>query len=61
MKKKEQSFKYTDKIQQREGYKKRKPTEPFRGDPTNEIFQTKAPEEAVSEEKQLFIRKKVWM
>lgn len=59
MKKKAESFKYTDKMQQKEGYKKRTPKHPFRGDPTNEIFQTKPPEEAVSEEKKIFIRKKM--
>lgn len=59
VKKKAQSFKYTNKVQQKDGYKKRTPKEPFRGDPTNDIFQTKPPEEAVSEEKQIFIRKKM--
>ncbi|KAK8381475.1 hypothetical protein O3P69_018505 [Scylla paramamosain] len=59
MKKKAHSFKYTDKLHQKEGYNKRKPKDPFRGDPTNEIFQTKLPEKAVSGEKQIFIRKKV--
>ncbi|XP_050709782.1 ribosome biogenesis protein BRX1 homolog [Eriocheir sinensis] len=59
VKKKAQSFKYTNKVQQKEGYKKRTPKDPFLGDPTNDIFQTKPPEEAVSEEKQIFIRKKI--
>ncbi|XP_045585344.1 ribosome biogenesis protein BRX1 homolog [Procambarus clarkii] len=51
-------YKYINKKQQKEGFKKRTPIQPFRGDPTNEVFQTKAPEEATGGEKQLFIRKK---
>ncbi|XP_053650300.1 ribosome biogenesis protein BRX1 homolog [Cherax quadricarinatus] len=50
--------KYIKKVHQKEGFKRRAPKEPYRGDPTNEIFQTKPPEEATSSEKQLFIRKK---
>ncbi|KAG7175808.1 ribosome biogenesis protein BRX1 homolog [Homarus americanus] len=56
--KKKAAFKYMNKAQQKEGYKKRTPSEPCKGDPTNEVFETKPPEEAGSEEKKLFIRKK---
>lgn len=50
-------LKYSNKMMFKEAQKKMGP-KTFIGDPTNEIFQTKPPEEAVGEEKQLFIRKK---
>lgn len=50
-------MKYENKMVFKEAQKKMGP-KTFIGDPTNEIFQTKPPEEAVGEEKQLFVRKK---
>lgn len=58
VKKQAQSHKYTNKVQQKESFKRRKPKDPFRGDPTNDIFQTKPPEEAVGAEKHVFVRKR---
>ncbi|XP_071521490.1 ribosome biogenesis protein BRX1 homolog [Panulirus ornatus] len=57
-KRKVAAHKYANKKHQRETFKKRAPTQPYRGDPSNEIFQTKPPEKAASEGKQLFVRKK---
>ncbi|XP_076041687.1 ribosome biogenesis protein BRX1 homolog [Oratosquilla oratoria] len=51
-------LRYRGKVMQKVSRDARAPTQPFRGDPTNEVFQTKPPEEAVGEEKELFFRKK---
>ncbi|KAK4314937.1 hypothetical protein Pmani_013806 [Petrolisthes manimaculis] len=50
-------LKYVNKTYERQLAMKRRP-DTLVGDPTNEIFQTKAPEDAKGQEKQLFIRKK---
>ncbi|XP_064090015.1 ribosome biogenesis protein BRX1 homolog [Macrobrachium nipponense] len=51
------SVKYLNKLNQLEIQKVR-PVHDHIGDPTNEIFMTKPPEEAEGEEKQLFVRKR---
>ena len=54
----ENSMKYLNQKYQKEKRQRTTPKVPFVMDPTNEIFKTKAPEQAVGAEKKLFIRKK---